>query len=105
MSKKTPSDYLRDILRELDDIENFTSEGKAVFMTDVKTRKAVIRSYEIIGEIAKRLPDELIEADFGVDWRRLIGFGDFLTHQDEEVIVENVWDAVEDLPDLRTNVG
>jgi uncharacterized protein with HEPN domain len=104
MSKKTPPDYLRDLLRELDDIAAFTTTGKQTFMLDAKTRKAVIRSYEVIGEIAKRLPADMRKTNSQVDWQKLIGFRDFLAHHYEEVILENVWAAVEDLPNLRTAV-
>jgi uncharacterized protein with HEPN domain len=104
MSGKTPADYLRDMLRELDDVAAYTSEGKAAFMTDSKTRKAVIRSYEVVGEIAKRLPDDLRSANSQLDWRKLIGFRDFLAHHYEEVILNYIWDAVEDLPTLRAAV-
>lgn len=101
MSRKTPADYLRDMLRELDDVATFTVSGKATFLVDAKTRKAVIRSYEVIGEITKRLPADLRAANPSVDWGRLIVFRDFLAHHYEEVILENVWSAVEDLPNLR----
>ena len=104
MSKKTPADYLRDMLRELDDIAAFTTEGKTVFMVDARTRKAVIRSYEVIGEIAKRLPADLRDQNPQLDWQTLIGFRDFLAHHYEEVILEYVWTAVEDLPNLRAAV-
>ena len=104
MSKKQPADYLRDMLHELDDIAEFTAAGKSVFLTDVKTRKAVIRSYEVIGEIAKRLPEEVQAAFPQIDWRKVIGFRDFLAHHYEEVILEYVWDAVEDLPSLRAAI-
>ena len=104
MSKKQPADYLHDILRELEDIAAFTADGKIVFLTDTKTRKAVIRSYEVIGEIAKRLPDDVRAASPQLDWRKLISFRDFLAHHYEEVILEYVWDAVEDLPALRTTI-
>lgn len=104
MSKKTATDYLRDMLRELDDIASFTSAGKQIFLLDAKTRKAVIRSYEVVGEIAKRLPADLRQRDTQINWQKLIGFRDFLAHHYEEVILENVWSAVEDLPNLRTAV-
>lgn len=104
MSRKTPSDYLRDVLRELDDITSFTSAGKQTFLLDAKTRKAVICSYEVIGEIAKRLPADLRQRDTQINWQKLIGFWDFLAHHYEEVILENVWSAVEDLPNLRAAV-
>jgi len=104
MSKKTPADYLRDMLCELNDIAAFTSAGKAAFMADAKTRKAVIRSYEVVGEIAKRLPAALRDQNPQPDWQTLIGFRDFLAHHYEEVILEYVWSAVEDLPNLRAMI-
>jgi uncharacterized protein with HEPN domain len=82
---KTNSDYLRDLLQELDDVSAFTVDGEAAFMGDVKTQKAVIRSYEVIGEICKRLPAELRDANPQIDWRRLITFRDFLAHNYELV--------------------
>lgn len=104
MSKRTSADYLRDMLHELDDIAVYTTEGKVAFMMDSRTWKAVIRSYEIVGEIAKRLPNDLRTANPQVDWRRLIGFRDFLAHHYEELMLGYVWDAVEDLPNLKASL-
>lgn len=96
--------YLHDFLHELDDIAAFTSEGNIAFMKDVRTQKAVIRSYEVIGEIVKRLPAELRSAHPEINWQRLVGFRDFLAHNYREIIVEFVWEAVEDVPTLRAAV-
>jgi uncharacterized protein with HEPN domain len=101
MSKSTP-DYIRDILQELNDVATFTVDGKAVFMGDAKTQKAVIRSYEVVGEICKRLPDHLRSGNPQIDWRKLIGFRDFLAHNYDALALRYVWSAVEDLPDLRS---
>ncbi|MCL4250544.1 MAG: DUF86 domain-containing protein [Anaerolineae bacterium] len=101
---KSNVDYLRDILQELDDIRTFTTDGEAAFMQDVKTQKAVIRSYEVIGEICKRLPDELRTAHPHIDWRKLINFRDFLAHNYEIIALRFVWDAVEDLANLRAAI-
>ena len=98
------SAYLRDILQELDDVAAFTTDGKASFMDDVKTQKAVIRSYEVIGEICKRLPPDLHDANPQIEWRKLITFRDFLAHNYEMIGVRYVWEAVEDLPNLRAAV-
>jgi uncharacterized protein with HEPN domain len=64
----------------------------------------VVRAYEIIGEIAKRLPQALRDENPQIDWRRLMGFRDFLAHNYDEIILEFVWKAVEDLPNLRAAV-
>lgn len=100
MSKTTLA-YLQDILQEIDDIIAFTIEGEAAFMQDVKTQKAVIRSYEVIGEIGKRLPDDFRTANTQIGWRRLITFRDFLAHNYELIGLRYVWDAVKDAHDLR----
>lgn len=104
MSKKTPADLLRDVLHELADIADFTREGREAFLTDSKTRKAVIRSYEIVGEIAKRLPESLRDEHSSVNWNQLIRFRDFLAHHYEEVLIEYVWQAVEDVPLLQASL-
>jgi uncharacterized protein with HEPN domain len=96
--------YLEDLLENLRRVQRFTAEGRAAFMDDEKTQYAVIRAYEVIGEIAKRLPQPLRDTNAQVDWRKLIGFRDFLAHNYEEIILEFVWTAVEDLPNLKTAV-
>ncbi len=101
---KTHSDYLRDILRELDDIAAFTTDGQAAFTQDIKTQKAVIRSYEVIGEICKRLAQEIRDTNPQVDWRKLINFRDFLAHNYESIALRYIWDAVADLPTLRAAI-
>jgi uncharacterized protein with HEPN domain len=98
---KVAKAYLADILLYLDRIERYTADGRDAFLSDEKTQDAVIRDYEVIGEIAKRLPNALRDANPGVEWRRLIGFRDFLAHNYEEVILAFVWTAVLDVPRLR----
>ena len=101
---KTPGDYLRDLLQELDDISAFSADGKDAFMADVKTQKAVVRSYEIVGEIAKRLPADMRAAHPYIDWRKLITFRDFLAHNYDVIGLRYVWDAVEDVSHLRAGI-
>jgi uncharacterized protein with HEPN domain len=101
---KSDVDYLYDLLQELDDVIAFTVEGRAAFARDVKTQKAVIRSYEVVGEICKRLSADLRAANPQVDWRKLISFRDFLAHNYELIGLRYVWDAVEDVHNLRADV-
>jgi uncharacterized protein with HEPN domain len=69
MSKSAP-DLLKDILQEMEDITGFTQGGINAFMVDLKTQKAVVRSYEIIGETCKRLPALLRDSNPQIDWRK-----------------------------------
>ena len=55
--------YLKDLLAHVKRISQFTTEGKDVFLKDEKTQFAVIRAYEVIGEIAKRLPQSLRDSN------------------------------------------
>jgi uncharacterized protein with HEPN domain len=101
---KKPSLYLKDMLDHLDAVRDFTAEGREEFLLDRRTQMAVIRAYEVIGEIVKRLPQSLRDANPQINWKKLIGFRDFLVHNYEEVILQYVWNAVEDLPNLRAAV-
>lgn len=101
---KTDADYLRDFLQELDDIITFTQGDEATFAADIKTQKAVIRSYEVIGEICKRLSANLRDSNPQIGWRRLITFRDFLAHNYDVIALRYIWDAVQDVSNLRTAV-
>jgi uncharacterized protein with HEPN domain len=92
------------LLQELADIAAFTVDDETAFVQDAKTQKAVIRCYEVIGEIAKRLPAELHDTHDKIDWRELITFRDFLAHNYDKIVLRYLWDAVEDLPKLKMSV-
>lgn len=97
--------YLQDMLDYLDDVQNFTTGGRGALLSDRKTLFAVIRAYEVIGEIVKRLSESLRDANPQIDWRKLMTFRDFLAHNYDRVVLENVWAAVEDAPNLRAAVA
>jgi uncharacterized protein with HEPN domain len=64
-----------------------------------------VRSYEIIGEICKRLPEDMRKAHPEVDWRKLTGFRDYLAHNYEYILLRYVWEAVEDVPRLKAAIN
>ena len=47
--------FLQHILAAIEDIEQFSREGRSEFMADRKTQSAVVRQLEIIGEAVKNL--------------------------------------------------
>ena len=97
-------DYLEDLLKYIGHLEDFSREGRENFMQDVKTQFAVERSYEVIGEIVKRLPDTLLNQYPEIQWRNIKGFRDILSHRYDEIDLELVWQALKDLPNLRIAV-
>ena len=51
--------YLEHILECVEKILRFTEGGKDAFFQDERTQDAVIRNFEIIGEAAKRVSDDV----------------------------------------------
>jgi uncharacterized protein with HEPN domain len=102
---KDEQQYLQDMLEYLQAIEDFSVDGREYFLHDLKTQLAMIRAYEVIGEIVKRLPQSLRDSNPQINWKKLAGFRDFLAHNYTELILEFIWAAVEDLPNLRAAVA
>ncbi|MFN8419016.1 MAG: HepT-like ribonuclease domain-containing protein [Anaerolineae bacterium] len=73
--------YLRDILDRIRRIENYTSLGEDKFLDSEVHQDGVIRSFEVIGEIVKRLDVELLEQHPEIEWGNFAGFRDVLIHQ------------------------
>ena len=66
----------------------------------------MVRNFEIIGEAAKRVPEEYQKAHPEIPWRNLAAFRDVLIHQYEGVSLPEVWRVVEtELPGLRTAIA
>ena len=64
-------DYVEDILHAIDEASEFTA-GMSVddFLQDRKTINAVIRSLEVLGEAARRIPEELRAKAPRAPWKR-----------------------------------
>jgi len=62
MKKRDATDYLKDILEAIDEVETFIDDlTYDEFITDRKTLNAVVRSIEVIGEAATNIPQPLKE--------------------------------------------
>jgi len=95
--------YLDDILECCRRLRLYT-EGMSLeqFHGDLRTQDAVIRNFEIIGEAAKRLPDDIKAKYEGIDWRKITAFRNVLIHEYFGIKAETLWDVVkEKIPALE----
>ncbi|NWF68110.1 MAG: DUF86 domain-containing protein [Chloroflexi bacterium] len=93
--------YLEDIQTRIAMIETFTDKGRAAFVSSLMIQESVIRCYEVIGEIVKRLDPSLLTLYPHIPWKQIAGFRDVLMHQ-----VKVIWKAVEeDLPSLKQAIA
>ncbi len=80
--KRDNTDYINDILNSIVEIEEFT-KGVSFdeFFKDIKTRHAVVRCFEIIGEAAKNISQELKDKNSSIQWKKMAGMRDILVHE------------------------
>ena len=95
-------DWVRDIVAAGDEIAGYI-EGldQDEFEADLRTVRAVAYLLLSIGEAAKNLPGEYLEAHPDVDWRGLKGLRDILAHKYFGLDTGILWATVDaDLPEL-----
>ena len=99
---KDPRIYLARILECADRIERYLGQDREAFLRDTMVQDAVIRNFEVIGEAAKRIPEQFRVEHAAIPWRLMAGFRDVLIHDYEGVDLERVWRiAQEDLPAVK----
>jgi len=71
------------------------------FERDERSRDAVLRNLEILGEAAKRIPAWFRDAHPDVPWRRVAAFRDIVAHEYFGLDPDLVWDiATSKVPEL-----
>jgi uncharacterized protein with HEPN domain len=98
--KREYTDYLNDMLENAEKAVSFVQGMKFEdFQKDDKAVYAVIRAFEIIGEAARQIPENVHKANPEIPWREITGMRNKLTHEYFGVNTKVVWKTVkEDLP-------
>lgn len=98
--------YLNDISKNIELTEKFIKDITFDnFSNDEKTQYAVIRSIEIIGEAAKKIPDEIREMNKEIPFKEMSGMRDKLIHFYFGVNLNLIWKTVtEEMPDVKRKI-
>jgi uncharacterized protein with HEPN domain len=99
--------YLIHIRECIERIEAYTGEGgRDGFLSSTLIQDAVLRNLQTMAESTQRLSAELKAAHATVDWQRITGFRNILTHDYLGIDLERVWNIVaKELPALKRAVG
>ncbi len=100
--KRIYIDYLNDMVSSAEKALEFVAGMNGdEFLRDEKTVFAVIRALEILGEAAKKIPNEIRDKYPAIPWREVAGMRDKLIHDYFGVNLQLIWKTVQDdLPEL-----
>jgi uncharacterized protein with HEPN domain len=104
--RRTYKDYLVDIIESIGKIEKFTYDSSFEdFKSDEKTIFAIIRTLEVIGEAAKKIPAEVKRKYSQIPWKKMAGMRDKLIHEYFGVNIKVIWRTIkEDIPELKPKI-
>ena len=103
MSERIPSLLLADMHDSVSTIFEYTAHlNYEAFLQDRKTKDAVIRNLQVLGEAANRVPKEIREIYPDIEWMRIIRSRHILVHEYAGIDYEIVWRIIEiHLPPLE----
>lgn len=92
---RDPAVYLRDMLTCCEKTRRYI-EGidRNAFAADELRFDAVLRNLEVLGEAAKRVPEDVRLKLPSIDWRGAAGLRDVLIHGYSGIETDIVWDVV-----------
>ena len=99
--------WLEDILRCIDEIFDFLPEEKNFFeyQRDIKTKKAIERNIEIIGEAVNRISKYESSNIEIKNAQQIIGTRNRIAHEYDNISDEIIWTIIlRELPKLKTEI-
>jgi len=106
MSDRGDLSFLQDIAEAISAISLYIKDTDYFsFLKDGRTRDAVVRNLEIIGEAAKNIHAPFKKIYPALPWKEMAGVRDKLIHQYFGINYEIVWTiASQDLPALQQSI-
>ena len=103
MPSKRPADRFREIIEEIDFIdETLQDVDFAGFLNDKLKRRAIERAFAVIPEAAVKLGDEAALYAPDIPWSDIRGIGNFIRHEYDGVDHVTLWEVWEQsLADLK----
>lgn len=97
--------YLRLILESFDKIKGYIGEmSYDSFAKDGKTQSAVIMQLQVIGELAKTVPEE-IKKSIDIPWKEISGLRDLIAHQYFRLDIQTIWHTTqESVPPVQEKI-
>ncbi len=93
---KDKSAYLRLMLDSFGKIRAYTAGmSYANFIDDGKTQSAVIMQLQVVGELAKSVPDD-VKTSIDVPWKNIAGLRDLIAHQYFNLDLAMVWHTTQE---------
>ncbi len=102
---RDPKERLRDILEAIAAIDRYRDRDRSAFEQDELLQVWFLRHLQIIGEAARRLPEEIRNLAPDIPWHKIIGMRNILVHGYFAIDLDVVWDTVQrDVPLLKPAV-
>jgi uncharacterized protein with HEPN domain len=95
MSERSPLIIVRTMLQCIQDATEFIEDIRfETFILDKKTKYAVLRILEVLGEAANRIPKEVREKYPDVEWSKIIRSRNLIVHEYEIMDYSVIWKIV-----------
>ncbi len=106
MSERDYIDYLLDIQDACKKSTSFIQNLEYnIYVTDAKTVYALVRCFEIIGEAATKIPEQIKTLNPDIPWRYMSSMRNKLIHEYYGVDVKIIWKTVtEEIPGLTIKI-
>src|SRR5882757_8614041 len=107
MSERNLALLLLDIQVSVSKILEYTRDMTfESYEADSKTKDAVERNFEIMGEAASRIPDDFKNEHPHIEWRIIKDFRNFIIHEYFGINNQIVWDTIQfRLSDLLKSIS